>query len=79
MLGLYPKVVTEVSSVRFNLTFWWIISSKNMILLLVYMVSGGGKGRGVGSVNLLVVIIGILFIVNSDIGASIIMGWGLGK
>ena len=50
-----------------------------MILLLVYMVSGGGKGRGVGSVNLLVVIIGILFIVNSDIGASIIMGWGLGK
>ena len=41
------------------------------------MGSGGGQGWGAVGVQLLMLRIGILFILNSVIGASIIMGWGL--
>ena len=52
---------------------------QNIIMSLVQMLSGGGKVGGAVSVHLLVLIIGILFVVNSVIDSAVMMGWGLGK
>ena len=50
-----------------------------MSMSLVHMGSGGSQEGGEFGVNILVLTIDLLFIVNSIIGASVIIGWVLGR
>ena len=50
-----------------------------MIMSLVQMGSRGGQGGGEVSVQLLVLIIGLIFIVNGFLGASVMIEHSLGR
>ena len=76
MVDIYFKVVIEVSSVSLTLIFSQIITRNNIIFSLFQMGSRGWQGVDEVGVQILVLIIGIIFIVNSVRVASVIMGRG---